>query len=163
MIKTDIYDELKEMPQYKVYQEEVKKKGVEDYTPATIEITKQYEQVKEIIDEKWGKKDIEVLKEYAVGPAELLPALNDPSDIQDLRNIDEANQYDIREWIDTAVEVLPEICIETQNIKQQIGDNKTFYEPLDHGQTQIASNSQTSALFQSSLGIKLEKEKAGSP
>ena len=73
--------------------------------------------VNEIIDEKWGKKDIEVFNEYAVGPAELLPALNDPSDIQDLRNLDEANQYDIKEWTDTALEVLPEICIETQNIK----------------------------------------------
>jgi len=43
--------------------------------------------------------------------------LNDPSDIQDLRNLDEANQYDMREWTDTALEVLPEICTETQNIK----------------------------------------------
>jgi len=43
MIKTDIYDELKEMPQYRVYQEEIEKKGVKDYTPKTIQITQQYE------------------------------------------------------------------------------------------------------------------------
>lgn len=50
-------------------------------------------------------------KDDEIAP-ELCPAVNTPIEVQDLRKIQRAEKQDIQEWIDTAVEVLPEISEE---------------------------------------------------
>jgi hypothetical protein len=71
---------------------------------------------------------------------ELCPAVNTPIEVQDLRKIDKAEKIDLQEWIDTAVEVLPEISEEIQMIKGEMNP----VEPniiLNHSHTQIQNNS----------------------
>ena len=77
----------------------------------TIPIEKHAEMVQEITYEQFSKKDLEMIKQNVLAP-ELLPAVNKPTEIQDLRKIERAQTYDIREWIDTAVDILPEISTE---------------------------------------------------
>ena len=55
--------------------------------------------------------DIEKIKQNDFAP-ELLPAIQKPKEIQELRKIEEADNKDIQDWIDTAVEMLPEISTE---------------------------------------------------
>ena len=45
--------------------------------------------------------------------------------MQDLRKIERAEKVDIQEWIDTAVEVLPEISEEIQMIRDEMAPVET--------------------------------------
>jgi hypothetical protein len=56
--------------------------------------------------------------------------------VQDLRSIDKAEKIDLQEWIDTAVEVLPEISEEIQIIKGEMNPVETN-QILNHSRTQI--------------------------
>ena len=62
---------------------------------------------------KLTQTQIDIIKQNTIAP-ELLPAIIDPKEIQDLRKINEADTKDIQDWIDTAEEVLPEILIDIQ-------------------------------------------------
>jgi hypothetical protein len=47
---------------------------------------------------------------------ELLPMMQEPLEVQELRKLGKANREDMQEWIETAIEVLPEITTEIQKI-----------------------------------------------
>lgn len=52
-----------------------------------------------------------IIKNINFAP-ELLPVLEKPKEIQELRKIENADKADMQEWIDTAAEMLPEISME---------------------------------------------------
>lgn len=92
-----------------------------------------------------SKPNLEQIKQEFFAP-ELVPIVNNPTEIQDLRIIQGAERKDIEEWIDMAVEVLPEISTETQDIKKIMDQNNQ--KELDHSHTEINI---TSPLFQSQI------------
>jgi hypothetical protein len=73
-----------------------------------IPIQKQSERIIAIKENNLESPVIEVIKANVFAP-ELLPHLNNPAEVQDLRQIENADKKDIEEWVETAVEVLPEI------------------------------------------------------
>lgn len=80
---------------------------------------------------------------------ELLPHLNNPVEVQDLRKLDDADKKDIEEWVATAVEVLPEIHHDP--ILLQAAQAQALYGTpmkLNHEITHI-QNDELSCLFAS--------------
>ena len=63
---------------------------------------------------------------------ELLPAVNTAQEVHDLRLIIEADNKDIMDWVETAVEMLPEISTEIKQIidspEDQIHNQKNLPE-----------------------------------
>ena len=93
-----------------------------------------------------------IKREDEIAP-ELCPAVNTPIEVQDLRKIQQAEKIDIQEWIDTAVEMLPEISEEIQMMKMDMESEQPVVETnmvLNHSQTQI-NQSNGSMLFKSHL------------
>ena len=93
-----------------------------------------------------------IKKDDEIAP-ELCPAVNTPIEVQDLRKIQQAEKADIQEWIDTAVEMLPEISEEIQMMKVEMESEQPVVETnilLNHSQTQI-NYSSGSMLFKSQL------------
>lgn len=93
-----------------------------------------------------------IKKDDEIAP-ELCPAVNTPIEVQDLRKIQQAEKVDIQEWIDTAVEMLPEISEEIQMMKVEMESEQPLVETnivLNHSQTWI-NHSSGSMLFKSQL------------
>jgi len=90
---------------------------------------------------------------------ELLPQLNEPVEVQDLRKIDDADKKDIEDWVEIGVEVLPQIQ------KDALEDSDIIIHPpidstipkLDHDITQIKQEG-LSLLFNSQTGIEIQAE-----
>lgn len=55
------------------------------------------------------EQEAELIQEKEMVAPELLPAINDPSEIQDLRMLNEADHHDLHEWFETANEIMPEM------------------------------------------------------
>ena len=95
------------------------------------------------MDQYFTGVEIDTIKKQEIAP-ELCPAINQPTEVQDLRKIDKAEKVDIQEWIETAVEVLPEISIEIQKLNEEMAPAN-----IDHQQTQLPG--QQSMLFKSQV------------
>lgn len=69
-----------------------------------------------------NKPEREIIENINFAP-ELLPLLNNPKEIQDLKDVQEAEKADMEGWIETAEQILPEICMSPeidQNLHHQI-------------------------------------------
>ena len=85
-----------------------------------ISIGAQVKRMQDIeMDQYYTGVEIDTIKKQEIAP-ELCPAINKPTEVQDLRKIDKAEKVDIQEWIETAVEVLPEISIEIQKLNEEM-------------------------------------------
>ena len=107
-----------------------------ELTEKPIGIKEQAQKIHEIeLDRYFTGPDLDLIRNDEIAP-ELCPAVNTPIEVQDLRKIERAEKVDIQEWIDTAVEVLPEISEEIQMIRDEMAPVETNII-LNHSQTQI--------------------------
>lgn len=53
------------------------------------------------------EQEAEFIQQKEMVAPELLPAINDPSEVQDLRMLNEADKHDLDDWVETANEIMP--------------------------------------------------------
>ena len=102
-------EELAQMPQKIVPNSELAPNEIKE----TINIQTQGDKVINlVVNDPLTGKETEAIIQNEHFDAELLPAIQAPAEVQDLRLIKEAGAIDMADWVQTAVEVLPVITDE---------------------------------------------------
>jgi len=97
------------------YELEFMPQNVAGESQTALTFQEQAKRIEEIENIILPSSELEMIKNNSFAP-ELLPQVNQPTEIQDVAKFEKADKKDMQEWFETAAEVL-EVLPELSNIK----------------------------------------------